>query len=114
MKTDLVEAYIEATQVELRPLVIKLRNAVQSVSNDLKESIKWRVPTYSIKAHICSIIVHKKHVNLQVFKGSQITGCDALLGSGKDMRHIKFQDINEVNPEVITAVLQQAIKLDGV
>jgi hypothetical protein len=57
-----------------------------ALSPDLKEYIKWGVPTYSIGHNICSIMADSKHVNLQLFQCAHIQAARALAGTGKDMR----------------------------
>jgi len=108
-----IDSYIESVEADLKPIVSKLRKAIISVSTDLKEDIKWSVPTYSINKNICSIMAHKKHVNLQVFRGAHIEDSDLLSGTGKDMRHIKYENLNDVKVSVIKNVIRQAIIVDS-
>lgn len=96
-----VDSYIESVDDDLKPIVIKLRVAIKGSSNDLREDIKWSVPTYSINKNICSIMAHKKHVNLQIFRGAEIEDSKILAGTGKGMRHLKYEKPGDVKIGII-------------
>ena len=107
-----VEDYINSIDEPLKAIVRELRLTVMSVSRNFKEEIKWNVPTYSINKNICSIMAHKRHVNLQIFQGARIKDADKLPGTGKLMRHIRYEDLLQVNKTELKNFLQQAIKVD--
>ncbi len=107
-----VDKYIASIDEKLQPIVVKLRQAVTSTTKDLKEDIKWNVPTYSLNKNICSIMAHKSHVNLQVFHGAHIADADVLDGAGKDMRHLKFEKLADVKTEIVKKLIKQAIQID--
>lgn len=106
------EKYIEKLDSPIKEIVIELRAIVNSSSEYLLEAIKWNVPTYSINANICSIIAHKRHVNLQVFRGAHIEDVNLLDGAGKDMRHIKYSTLDDIDSDMVKKILSQAIALD--
>ena len=108
-----VNEYINSIDAPLKKIVEKLRQAVKGTSKELREEMKWNVPTYSINKNICSIMAHKNHVNLQIFQGAKIKDANKLEGSGKGMRHIKYKDLNEVKVAQVKKYLKQAIALDG-
>ena len=107
-----VDEYLNGLETSLREIAEKLRQTVVATSKELKEEIRWSVPTYSINKDICSIMAHKNHVNLQIFQGAKIMDFDLLEGSGKRMRHLKFKELNDVNVTKIKRCLKQAIELD--
>ena len=96
----------------MKEIVEELRMIVTNHSSDIKEEIKWNVPTYSINKNICSIMAHKNHVNFQIFRGAHITDAQELEGTGKDMRHLKFSTLGEVKDVKVEKYLEQAIVLD--
>jgi hypothetical protein len=55
------------------------------------------------------IMAHSKHVNFQIFQGAHIKDAEELEGTGKDMRHLKFTALDEINVE---KYLEQAVELD--
>ena len=108
-----VTTYIESIDDNLQPVVVKLRKIIKAVSENFNEEIKWGVPTYSINKNICSIIAHKKHVNLQIFQGKKLKGSSLLTGTGKSMRHLKFESVADVNLGPVKKILYQAVELDA-
>ncbi len=107
-----VDSYIAAIDEKLQPIVVILRATVTSAASVLKEDIKWNVPTYSLNKNICSIMAHKNHVNLQICHGAHIADADILEGTGKDMRHLKFEKLADVNAGVVKKIINQAIEID--
>jgi len=110
MTTD---EYINNLEKPLSTIVIKLRKSIQDVSPDITEAIKWSVPVYSLNKNICSIIAHKRHVNLQIFNGAHLRSANKMQGTGKDMRHIKFVSEAEIKPAEIRKILKEAIAADA-
>jgi len=104
--------YVDKIDAPLKQIVEKLREAILGTSKDLKEEMKWNVPTYSINKDICSIMAHKKHVNLQIFQGKKIKDANQLEGTGKAMRHIKYKQLSDVKVAEVKKYLNQAIELD--
>jgi hypothetical protein len=109
MKT---EDYFDSLDSPMKEISKELRRIITAFSLALKEEIKWGVPTYSIKKNICSIMAHKKHVNFQIMRGAHLKDAQELEGTGKDMRHITFSSLDDIEAEKIENYLKQAIALD--
>ncbi len=107
-----VEEYFARLDPPMLEISNELRKIVLAFTPVLKEQLKWNVPTYSGKNSICSIMAHKKHVNLQIFQGAHITDVHKLEGSGKDMRHLKFSAIDDIVKVDVQTFLKQALELD--
>jgi len=107
-----LEDYFLCQHSPLKEVALRLRDIVKAASRDFDEQLKWRVPTYSINKNICSIIVHKHHVNLQLMQGAMLEDSDLLEGSGKGMRHLKFKQVDDIKKDVVTKLLKQAIDQD--
>lgn len=108
-----VDDYIAKHDGEIKEIVVSLRTLVKDSCPGIRETIKWNVPTYSGSSMVCSIMAHKNHVNLQIFKGAQIKDAGLLDGTGKNMRHLKISTIEEINASRLKKVLQQAVELDA-
>ncbi len=106
------EGYFDKLDSPLNDIVKELRKIVMNQSSAFKEEMKWNVPTYSINKNICSIMAHKKHVNFQIFRGAHIKDAEELEGTGKDMRHLKFSTLGEIEEAKMEKYLKQAIELD--
>lgn len=107
-----VDAYIESIDDDLKPIVIRLRGAIVGVSKQLKEDIKWNVPTYSTNKNICSIMAHKNYVNLQIFQGAKLDDAEILDGTGKAMRHLTYENVSDVKTGIVKKFIKQAIAID--
>jgi hypothetical protein len=67
-----------------------------------------------IKDGICIITVHKKHVNLLFFRGSELSAsANMLIGTGKRMRHITLKKLSELDRPEIRACLREARRVAG-
>ena len=108
-----VDEYVDSIEGELQAIVVELRKIIIDLSPDFVEEIKWNVPTYSMHKMMCSIMAHKNHVNLQVFRGAELEAVKELLGTGKNMRHVKITKLSELNKSFITKILKQAISVDS-
>jgi hypothetical protein len=107
-----VDSYIQSVEDNLKPIVKKLRGAIKDCSGVIKEEMKWNVPTYSINKNICSIMAHKYHVNFQIFQGANLKDSKLLYGTGKNMRHLRYENIEQVDVTIINKIIEQAIMKD--
>ncbi len=79
---------------------------------DSDEVVKWGHLVYEKDRKLCSIMVHKSHVNLQIWEGAQVDDPEQLLqGEGKSMRHVKVHSPEEVKPDYFKFLLEQAARL---
>jgi hypothetical protein len=107
-----VDSYIQSVEDNLKPIVKKLRGVIKDCSGVIKEEMKWNVPTYSINKNICSIMAHKYHVNFQIFQGENLKDSKLLYGTGKNMRHLRYENIEQVDITIINKIIKQAIMKD--
>jgi hypothetical protein len=108
-----VDEYFDNLDQPIQDISKELRKIVLALLPVVKEELKWNVPTYSLSKNICSIMAHKKHVNLQIFQGAHIEDSRSLEGSGTDMRHLKFVSLDEIEKDVVEKCLKQAVKIDN-
>ncbi len=107
-----IDSYIQSVNDNLKPIVKKLRGVIQDSSKEFKEEMKWNVPTYSINKNICSIMAHTHHVNFQIFQGSILKDSKLLYGTGKSMRHLRFENIEQMDIAILKKIIKQAINVD--
>ena len=121
-------------QHQLRELLYRYEPAVQSLALGLRKVVHEEIApcherifsmrhtvsmVYSgtvkvIKDGICIITVHKKHVNLLFFRGSELRASgNMLIGTGKRMRHITLKRLSELDQPEIRACLREARRLAG-
>ncbi len=73
------------------------------------------MPNYSFNGLVCYLQASKKHVNLGFHKGVELQEKDTdqlLQGSGKGMRHIRIKKMEEINPDVFSSMIKEAMALN--
>lgn len=93
-------------------IVQRLRAFITDHYPELTETLKWHVPIYSLNTtnHLLGIQVFKRHVNLNFFKGAQLHDPRQILaGSGKQVRHVTFYTINNIDGSALKALIDQTI-----
>jgi hypothetical protein len=111
-KMNDTDLYIQSVNDNLKSIVKKLRGVIIDSSKEFKEEMKWNVPTYSINKNICSIMAHTHHVNFQIFQGANFKDSKLLYGTGKSMRHLRFENIEQMDITILKKIIKQAIIVD--
>ena len=110
-KSEKVDQFIEALPNDIKEITTILRNLIFETSDKFTEEIKWSKPSYGINRNICYLQPSKNHVNLGFYFGASLIDKDNLLeGTGKQMRHIRIKKLDEIQPEKIKALIQEAIE----
>ena len=107
-----VDQYFVDLKSPMKEIALELRKIIKSLSPEIVEELKWNSPTYAINRNFCSVMSHKKHVSLQIFQGAHLKDADQLDGTGKNMRHLKFSALAEVNKDVVRKYLEQAVEIE--
>lgn len=83
---------------------------------DLEETIKWYMPTYTIKnKNVISMCAFKNHAGLWFHHGALLSDPLKVLqnaqeGKTKAMRHWKFKDVREIDDAKLLDYIQEAIE----
>lgn len=96
------------------PVVLakNVRQLILDTMPQLNEVVKWGHLVYEGDRKICSIMVHKEHVNLQIWRGAELDDPDSILeGDGKLMRHVKVHSPEEMKEDYVKFLLKQAVEL---
>ena len=111
MATDDVESYLDAVSDEHRPTVDAIRTTIFDVYPDATETIKWNKPTYGVDGTDRFYLDHyTEHVSFGFMQGSDLDDPDGFLeGTGKNMRHIKFRDPDEVDDPAVRSLVENAV-----
>ena len=90
----------------------KLRSIVKKTLPDITETVKWGNITYLLDAkNLAWIIFYKDHADFGFFKGAKLKS-KLLEGTGKNLRHIKIRENNDIKEPEITRLLKDAEKLE--
>lgn len=83
---------------------------------DLEETIKWYMPTYTIKnKNVISMCAFKNHAGLWFHQGALLSDPLKVLqnaqeGKTKAMRHWKFKDAREIDDDQLLGYIEEAIE----
>lgn len=109
-----VQAYVQGIEPTKRAHVEALRKFVKREAPRLVEQIKWGNICWTLKGNVCWIIVYNDHVDFGFFNGAKLKDAKGLLeGTGKGLRHIKVREAKDIRPKEFSALLKQAVAMDG-
>jgi len=110
-----VDDFIENLPTDIQEITIALRNIILDASPELSEEYKWSMPNYSYKGLVCYLQTAKNHVKIGFHKGNQLqegAGKGILEGTGKTMKYIQLKKQEDIQPEVFTTLIIEAMKLN--
>lgn len=110
-----VTRLIQELPENIQEMMTALRKLILGVSPKLIEEYKWSMPNYSHKGLVCYLQPSKKHVNFGFQRGNELEEKDKhqiLQGSGKTMRHIRINKMEDIQPESFSALIQEAMQLN--
>lgn len=105
MKEKKVEEYIEKQKSPFNEISRKLREIIFKTFPDIKEEMKWGVPSYADGKYY--LVVLKTHVNLG-FSIEDLSKEEIALfqGNGKTMRVIEVKSEKEIDEDRIVELLK--------
>jgi hypothetical protein len=107
-----VDIYVLQLPQPQQEIVQRLRDFISLNYPELGEVLRWHVPVYSLNQtnHLLGIQVFRKHVNLNFFQGAQLYDPQGILtGSGKQVRHVSFRTISDIDEAALQALIDQTI-----
>ena len=113
--TEIVDAFIIGLPNDIQEITIALMQIILNFSLELIEEFKWSMPNYSYNGLVCYLQTSKKHVNLGFHKGNELQSKDTnklLQGTGKTMRHIRIKKLDEIQSEIFSSLIKEAVALN--
>lgn len=111
--TKSVMDWIDETEDWQKTLLLELRGIIKTAAPDAEEALKWGQPCYSRNSLFCYLQRAKGHVTIGFQKGSQMSDpAGVLQGSGKTMRHLRFEQNADIDETQCSALLMEALRLD--
>jgi hypothetical protein len=116
---DLIK-FLDVYDPEVVSLALALRDLVFEEASDANEVVydgEYTVamhftPTARYQDAFCLVAVFPKHVNLQFNRGAELPDPKKKLeGTGKNMRHIKVNDWDDLNQPHLREFLRAALKV---
>lgn len=110
MTNNNVQEWFDAIAIDKKGVLEALRKIILSQGSEVVEEIKWSRPCYSINGKLfCYLYVAKNYVTLGFEKGASLDDPSKLLkGTGKEMRHVTFKTLDEVNKPEINRLIEEA------
>jgi uncharacterized protein YdeI (YjbR/CyaY-like superfamily) len=88
-----VDAYIEKAQPFARPILQAVRERVHAVLPDAEETLKWRMPTYTVGGKIVLITAaFKAHAALNFWRGPELESSHSSVGAAGQFGKITSVD----------------------
>ena len=113
MSEKTVDRYIEGLEKSKGEIVTKVRQIILDASPNIKESIKWAQPVYESNGPFAYIKALKNDVNFGFWRGIDIVDPKEILqGSGEKMRHIKLKNFTDIDENLFSDFVRQAIELN--
>lgn len=112
-KVHTVEEYIELNTKWADGLSV-LRNIF--LKTELEETVKWSIPTYTIKnKNVIGIGAFKDYFGLWFFNGVFLKDSEQVLlnaqeGKTKGMRQWRFKSVSEINEPLVLSYVKEAIE----
>ena|SRR4030066_894806 len=99
---------------EFRPLVESIREVMKACAPQAREVISYGIPAYRVNKIIAVISPTKKDITLAFTRGAEFEDRYKLLrGVGKVSKNVKFKKVSQVDRDVLSYYIQQALELDG-
>lgn len=105
MKSKEVDAYIKKQKSPQKEICKKLRKIILKTFSDIKEEMKWGVPSYADGKYY--LVALKTHVNLGFsLKGLSKKEKELFKGSGKTMKRIEISSLKEIDEKKVVKLLK--------
>jgi len=105
MKDTNVDEYVTKQKFPQKEICTKLREIIFKTFPDIKEEMKWGVPSYDNGKYY--LLALKTHVNMGFsIKGLTKEQVALFQGSGKTMRALEIKSEEEIDEEQITKRLK--------
>lgn len=111
MKNKEVTAYINNSSEDQIEILKELRELIFSIVPKVKEQYKWSRPVYALDKDFCYITTTKKHVTFGFFEFGKVeTNKELLEGTGKQMRHVKINDLPQISDLKLSEMIREVLK----
>lgn len=115
MGTDL--SYFDGLDAQQREIALALHAKVAGHGPDLVRKLRWNMPSFVGQGDIVSVTGAGKgdnaDINLQFFFGAHLPNPFGLIeGTGKNLRHIKFFGLDDIEREGVDEAIAAAIAYD--
>ena len=99
--------------LSLRELVLtEAPNAEEILYSVYAQVIVFRLPGGRKRAAFCGVVAYSRHVNLMFYFGAHLPDPQGVLkGTGKQMRHIRFDSLDDLRHSYLRGYIRSAMEL---
>ena len=94
-------------------IITRIREIIFSVAPDAIELFKWGQPVYEKGGPVVYMKAFKHVVNFGLWRGAELNDPSGdLQGDGEKMRHMQLKNPDQINIELFSDFIRQAVKLN--
>lgn len=110
----IIDAYVQRKNANLKHVANALRRLVKKTLPKSSEAVNpWGVPTFDFNGPICYMMVGKNHVTLGFTRGTSLAdGGELLEGTGKNLRHVKLKEVEQLRDANLRQLLLESAALN--
>jgi hypothetical protein len=105
---------VRATDPKLQEIVQGLREMIRDVVPEVAETVNpWGIPTFELNGPMCYFMVAAKHITFGFPRGTSLSDPQGLLeGTGKEMRHVKLRNVEDLRKDGLRELVEEAARLN--
>ena len=109
-----IDACVGRGSPKLQQVAGELRRLVKKTLPESRETINpWGIPAFDLQGPVCFMMVGKNHVTLGFSRGTSLTDPGGLLeGTGKNMRHVKLREPEQMRDANLRRLILEAAALN--
>lgn len=103
------------SNTDLDRIVQHLKTLIRTICPDAKQFTNpWGIPTFESNGPFCYYAIANKHVTFGFLLGTSLNDPKGLLeGTGKNLRHIKLRQIEDLDQPGLKTLIKEAVKLNA-
>jgi hypothetical protein len=108
------DACVQRGNPTLKPVADELRRLVKEIVPESRETVNpWGIPSFDFHGPFCFLMVGKNHVTFGFSRGTSLADGGGLLeGTGKNLRHVKLKDAEQVRDPNLRQLILEAAALN--
>ena len=110
----IIDTYVQRKNAALKQLATELRRLVKKTLPASRETINpWGIPTFDQDGPLAFLMIGKNHVTFGFTRGTSLTDSTGLLeGTGKNLRHVKLHDTQQLRDPNLRHLIAEAAALN--
>lgn len=98
----------------LRALTTAIQQLIRTELPRVEEKLNpWHIYSFKGREFFCYLAVSSRHVSLGFLRGTSLNDPGRLLeGTGKNLRHVKFRKVEDLERPGLRELIAEAVELD--